>query len=873
MRKIKRIPYFLLLALAAFLFASCDVMNNPVKDFFSDSMSFAGGRETSGQADEKKGDDNSTADEPGSTDEISDSTDPANPSDTTEPTNPTDPADPNIFLFDDIDLQTSLVYYVSATGDDDAAGDKENPLKTIDKALRTLKAAFPADATKTKGYVLLLSDISITEQIDFDDYQFAALDPQIVDITIAGYQERRVINAGSNCRILKLGYTKGNMSFLNLTFKDGYSTDTGGAGLYISSTDCGGKQVLIEYCIFTENVSTYSGAAICLNTEYEVLVKNSEISGNICSDGASAFDITYNTFQSGLIITDTVIKDNTTTASSVAPGTAVTYDYGYVMNGDMFTRLGGGVVIKDNSISQVSSDAAADYSKLSAIHNSQLDKSLRLTGANTIKNNFVYLDDGSELVRNIVLSTTGSGTTSPYLVIEGDCNGSSIGVSILSAITSAVTFTSDYKTKGNTVAPGSIFVSDCSYGIGYDSTGSEAAFLVSGGSFGSALDYSVNFATSPSVLPSGFASTIKVTPTVIYNGADVTSSVSDDITWSLVLKCGSVTVAKSEENTNTNTLTVTAAQALPDTYTLYVTATLNGIAYDETVSLVCMDVPEGMVYAPGASVNGAVSNSGVFVSGRSLTIPAMYAGEYELTQKEYLEYCYYAHSGKAPDAAFTGDNYPACMVSWYDAIVYCNLRSIAEGLTPAYSLGGQTDPRLWDGIVAGTGDNAGKYCGPLANTESWNNITFNTSANGWRMPVEAEWEYLARGGNLDSATQTVYAGSDDWTEVAWITSNSSNPQLVGQKAANVLGLYDMSGNVYEYVWDWYGGPISSSDGITGKNTPVEVTESGYSPYRRVVRGGAYNYGLAEAKISDRSVKNTPEMRWWNCGVRIVRNVN
>ncbi|MBQ7752221.1 MAG: formylglycine-generating enzyme family protein, partial [Treponema sp.] len=367
------------------------------------------------------------------------------------------------------------------------------------------------------------------------------------------------------------------------------------------------------------------------------------------------------------------------------------------------------------------------------------------------------------------------------------------------------------------------------------------------------------------VIASGKAAAITVTPLVKDSGTAITASVADDITWNLSFVTGTTTVAVS----TTNVLSLTSAQTLPDTYILYITATLNSITYDDTVQIVCKDTLDGFVSVTGATVSGAVGDSGVFVAGRSVTIPSLYAGEHELTQKEYLEYCYYAHS--SPGSAYKGDNYPACFVSWYDAIVYCNLRSIAEGLTPAYSLGDETDPRKWTGIVTGSGSNAGKYCGPLNITESWDGITFDTSANGWRMPVEAEWEYLARGGNLNSATQTAYAGSDNWEEVAWTAGNASAPNLVKQKAANSLGLYDMSGNVYEYVWDWYGGNITASVGMTGYASPTPTPSD--NDYRRVVRGGAFNYGSDYAKVSDRRVYNTPEMRWANCGVRIVRNVN
>ena len=272
------------------------------------------------------------------------------------------------------------------------------------------------------------------------------------------------------------------------------------------------------------------------------------------------------------------------------------------------------------------------------------------------------------------------------------------------------------------------------------------------------------------------------------------------------------------------------------------------------------------------------TESSLFIAGRTISIPKMIVSDHELTQKEYLEYCYYAHTAayKKPGlstwtvdgvtySAPVGDNYPATYVSWYDAIVYCNLRSIDEGLTPAYSIGGKTNPAEWESIEKGSGTDDGKYCGPLGYTDNWNSISFDTSANGWRMPTELEWEYLARGGTLD-ATDEILVDSTNYNTYAWVKENTSTHVCheVKQLTANKLGLYDIFGNVYEYVWDW-SGDVDQTTALTGRtSSPLN---------KRMVRGGGMKYEYTRANPFDRTVSNDPEMRWENCGVRIVRNAD
>ena len=270
-------------------------------------------------------------------------------------------------------------------------------------------------------------------------------------------------------------------------------------------------------------------------------------------------------------------------------------------------------------------------------------------------------------------------------------------------------------------------------------------------------------------------------------------------------------------------------------------------------------ISEGFVKVTGGTITGSTDyassdNDYIFVEGRTVTIQDMYVSDHEVTQAEYEKYCKYGSSSPSEKYG-VGDNYPAYYVNWYDAIVYCNLRSIDEGLTPAYKIGEETDPTKWSGIV---GDSTNGYCGPSSSKSTWNALTYDKTANGYRLPTEAEWEYIAREAGTSTTT---YSGSNTIGDVAWYTSNSSSKtHEVKGKSANSLFIYDMSGNVWEWCYDWYSSSIDSSTADTGAA----------SGSRRVDRGGSWFSFASYCAVSYRG-NHDPIGRSNYLGFRVVRS--
>lgn len=261
-------------------------------------------------------------------------------------------------------------------------------------------------------------------------------------------------------------------------------------------------------------------------------------------------------------------------------------------------------------------------------------------------------------------------------------------------------------------------------------------------------------------------------------------------------------------------------------------------------------IPEGFVEIPAASIAETESlSSDVFVSGRNLEIASLYMSDHEVTRGEYK-----AVMGIDPSEAaaydkdgnkLTGDdnvkNNPVNCVSWYDALVYCNTLSIKNSLTPCYAIGGKTAPKDWGAV-------------PTSSNDTWNAATCDFTADGYRLPTEAEWEWAARGGK-----SYTYAGSDDVYDVAWY--NTDGTRDVKTKKANAYGLYDMSGNVWEWCWDRWCDSISSK-------TPDTGSDSGSD---RCYRGGSwYDYNEV-ASVSKRRYSKYYYTRGDLCGFRVVCN--
>ena len=290
-----------------------------------------------------------------------------------------------------------------------------------------------------------------------------------------------------------------------------------------------------------------------------------------------------------------------------------------------------------------------------------------------------------------------------------------------------------------------------------------------------------------------------------------------------------------------------------------------------------IQTPEGMIFVEGGKYKmGDIWGGGYWYEKpvHNVFVNSFFIGKYEVTNVDYIDFlndlgndssngnrliginsddCPIKNNGTSFYFSVSAYSYdeqcPVMEVSWFGAIEYCNWLSKQEQLQPAY----------------------------LINNDS---VECNWGANGYRLPTEAEWEYAARSGGRDDRKWSGTNDKNEYGNYAWYWRNSGDSYLssdvrswdemkenncrtrpVGTKKPNDLGIYDMSGNVSEWCWDWFEHEYYE---ISPENNPTGPAQG----WERVIRGG--NWYMIGSNI----FRNCdPPMACYNgLGFRIARSI-
>ncbi len=274
-----------------------------------------------------------------------------------------------------------------------------------------------------------------------------------------------------------------------------------------------------------------------------------------------------------------------------------------------------------------------------------------------------------------------------------------------------------------------------------------------------------------------------------------------------------------------------------------------GAVYRTGDYLMIVNIPDNFTYCPpgtfqmGSPTDEMCRESDELRHSVTLTI-GFIIQKTEVTQSQWVDVF-----GTNP-SYFNGDDRPVEQITWYDACIYCNHISINEGLTPCYYTD-ETHTTVFDGTPPVTGGT----------------VYWDQSANGYRLPTEAEWEYACRAG-----TDTAYNSGQDNTgctndsnldPLAWYKYTSGNQtQDVGQKQANAWELHDMHGDVLEWCWDYYAGYPSG---------PVEDPAGPDSGSLRILRGGSCIHDAMYCRAA-RRYSYSPDDSYVNVGIRPARTL-